>query len=74
MNWKCLISILSTFQGSGILLADTLSRIKRVHPDMKPDPEKEGYEFGYLCFEELPPAEVFIVEEMVMKEVKLQPE
>ena len=41
---------------------------------MKPDPEKEGYEFGYSCFEELPPAEVFNVEEMVMKEVKLQPD
>ena len=54
-------------------LADTLSRIIRVDSDMKPDPEKEGYEFGYSCFEELPPAEVFNVEEMVMKEVKLQP-
>ena len=41
---------------------------------MKPDPEKEGYEFGYSCFEELPPAEVFNVEEMVTKEVKLQPD
>ena len=55
-------------------LADTLSRIIRVDPDMKPDPEKEGYEFGYSCFKELPPAEVFNVEEMVMKEVKLQPD
>ena len=52
-------------------LADTLSRIIKVDPDMKPDPEKERYEFGYSCFEELPPAEVFNVEEMVMKEVKL---
>ena len=41
---------------------------------MKPDPEKEGYEFGYSCFEELPLAEVFNVEEMVKKEVKLQPD
>ena len=57
---------------SGIwnILADTLSRIIKVDPDMKPDPEKEGYE-GYSCFEELPPAEVFNVEEMVTKEVKL---
>ena len=52
-------------------LADTLSRIIRVDPDMKPDPEKEGYKFGYSCFKELSPAEVFSVEEMVMKEVKL---
>ena len=41
---------------------------------MKPDPEKEGYEFGYFCFKELPPAEVFKVEEMVTKEMKLQPD
>ena len=51
-------------------LADTLSRIIRVDPDMKPDPEKEGYEFGYSCFKELLPEEVFSVEEMVTKEVK----
>ena len=53
-------------------LADNLSRTVRVDPDMKPDPEKEGYEFGYSCFEELLPAEVFNIEETVMKEVKLQ--
>ena len=52
-------------------LADTLSRIIRVDADMKLDPEKEGYEFGYSCFEELSPAEVFNLEEMVTKEVKL---
>ena len=43
----------------------------RLDPDMKPVPEKEGYEFGYSCFEELPPAEVFNVDEVVTKEVKL---
>ena len=55
-------------------LADTLSRIVTVDPDMKPDHEKEGYEFGYSCFEELLPAEVFNIEETVMKEVRLQPD
>ena len=55
-------------------LADTLSRIVRVDPSIKSDPEKEGYEFGYSYFEELPPAEVFNVEETVMKEVKLWPD
>ena len=52
-------------------LADTLMRIVRVDPDMKPVPEKEGYEFGYSSFEELPPAEVFNVDEAVTKQVKL---
>ena len=46
-------------------LADTLMRIVRVDPDMKPVPEKEG--FGYSCFEKLPPAEVFNVDEAVNK-------
>ena len=52
-------------------LADTLMRIVRIDPDMEPVPEKEGYEFGYSCFEELLPAEVFNVDEAVTKEVKL---
>ena len=52
-------------------LADTLSRIVKIDPDMKPDTKKEGYEFGYSCFEELPPAEVTKIEEQIMKDVKL---
>ena len=41
---------------------------------MKSDTKKEGYEFGYSCFEELPPAEVTNIEEQIMKDVKLQPD
>ena len=52
-------------------LADTLSRIVKMDPDVQPEPEKERYEFSYSCFEELPPAEVFEVEEKIMKDVKL---
>ena len=36
-------------------LADTLSRIVKVDPDIQSEPKQEGYEFGYSCFEELPP-------------------
>ena len=36
-------------------LADTLSRIVKVDPDIQTEPKQEGYEFGYSCFEELPP-------------------
>ena len=50
-------------------LADTLSRIVKVDPDIQSEPEQEGYEFGYSCFEELPP-----VEEKVAKDVNLQPD
>ena len=55
-------------------LADTLSRIVKVDPDIQSEPEQEGYEFGYSCFEELPPVEVFKVEEKVVKDVNLQPD
>ena len=55
-------------------LADTLSRIIKVDPDVQPECEKEGYEFIYSCFEELLPAEVFEVEEKIVKDVKLQPD
>ena len=55
-------------------LADTLSRIVKVDPDIQSEPEQEGYEFRYSCFEELPPVEVFAVEEKVMKDVSLRPD
>ena len=55
-------------------LADTLSRIIKMDPDVQPECEKEGYEFGYSCFKELPPAEVFKVEEKIAKGVKLWPD
>ena len=55
-------------------MADTLSRIVKVDPDIQSEPEQEGYEFGYSCFEELPPLEVFAVEEKVAKDMNLQPD
>ena len=55
-------------------LADTLSRIVKVDPDIQSEPEQEGHEFGYSCFEELLPVEVFAVEEKVAKDVNLQPD
>ena len=55
-------------------LADALSRIVKVDPDIQSEPEQEGYEFGYSCFEKLQPIEVFAVEEKVAKDVKLRPD
>ena len=52
-------------------LADMLSRIIKVDPDVQSEREKEGYEFGYSCYEELLPAEVFEVEERIVKDMKL---
>ena len=55
-------------------LADTLSCLVKIDPDMRSEPEKEGYEFGYSCFKELPPAEVFNIKEKIVKDMKLQPD
>ena len=54
-------------------LAETLSRIIKVDPDVQPECEKEGYEFGYSCFKELLPVEVFEMKEKITKDVKLRP-
>ena len=56
------------------MILPKLSRIIKVDPDIQSDEEKEGYEFGYSCFEELPPAEVFEVEEEIIKDVTLRPD
>ena len=42
-------------------------------PEAQPELEKEEYEFGYSCFEEFPPVEVFEVEEKIAKDVNLLP-
>ena len=55
-------------------MAEALSGIVKVDPDIQSEPEQEGYEFGYSCFEELPPVEVFAVEEKVTKDMSLQPD
>ena len=55
-------------------LADTLSRIIKVDPEAQPECEKEGYEFGCSCFKELPPVEVFELEEKIVKDVRLWPD
>ena len=52
-------------------LADILSHLVKIDPDIRSEPEKEGYKFGYSCFEKLPPAEVFNIEEAIVKDVKL---
>ena len=36
--------------------------------DIKPTPEEDGKEFGYFPFEELPPAETLVVEEVIVCE------
>ena len=46
-------------------LADTLSRLIEMDETIKPTPEKDGKEFGYFPFEELPPATTQVIEEVI---------
>ena len=41
-------------KGSNNILADTLSHLIAIDPDMPTTPEEPGYEFGYAIFEEFP--------------------
>ena len=50
------------------VLADTLSRLIEFDESIKLPEEKPGYEFGYTPFEELPPARVTVIEEVIISE------
>ena len=39
-------------------LADTMSRLIEIDPPVQQEPEREGYEFGYYNFDDLPNIEV----------------
>ena len=51
------------------MLADTLSRLIEIDDDIKLPVEQEGHEFGYVPFEQLPPAQVTVTEEVIINEV-----
>ena len=51
------------------VLADTLSRLIELNEDVQLPAEEPGYEFGYTPFEELPPAKVEVIEEVIISEV-----
>ena len=46
-------------------LADTLSRLIEMDEDIKLHPEREGKEFGYFPFEELPPVTMHVIGEVI---------
>ena len=54
--------------GTKNVLSDTLSRLIELDENIKLPEEEPGYEFGYTPFEELPPARVTIVEEVIINE------
>ena len=54
--------------GTKNVLADTLSRLIEFDKSIKLPEEEPGYEFGYNPFEELPPARVTVIEEVIISE------
>ena len=58
-------------QGIKNTLADTLSRLLQIDPDVALPEEPPGTEFGYNFFEELPPAEVG---EIIVEGVEIKPD
>ena len=65
-NWATEISPFRiTFEyikGIKNTLADTMSRLIDIDPQIQPEPEPEGYKFGYYTFDSLPTLEVSNVE------------
>ena len=61
-NWAIEISpFCITFEyikGIKNTLADTMSQMISIDPQVQPEPEPEGYEFGYYTFDPLPTLEV----------------
>ena len=51
------------------VLADTISRIISIDPDVKLEPELEGYQFGQYCFEELNKATSYTINEIITGQV-----
>ena len=52
--------------GTKNVLADTLSRLIELDESIKLLEDETGYELGYTRFEELPPARVTIIEEVII--------
>ena len=54
--------------GTKNVLADTLSRLIEFNESIKLPEEEPGYKFGYTPFEELLPARVTVIEEVIISE------
>ena len=65
-NWVIEISPFRiTFEhikGVKSILADTMSRLIEIDPQVQQEPEPEGYKFGYYTFDDLPNIEVTDIE------------
>ena len=60
-----MLNIIVHIKDKSNVLADTLSRLISIDPDVKLEPEPEGHEFRQYCFEELPKASSYTVNEII---------
>ena len=71
-NWAVELGFLNInfkfIAGTKNILADMLSRLIELDKSIKLPEEEPGYEFGYTPFEELPPAGVTVIEEVIISE------
>ena len=58
-----------SIQGTKNVLADTLLRLIEIDDDIKLPAEQEGHQFGYVPFEQLPPAQVTVTEKVIINKV-----
>ena len=56
-------------KGKSNVLANMLSRLISINQDVKLEPELEGYGFGQYCFEELPTASSYTINEIITGQV-----
>ena len=76
-NWAIEISPFQiTFEyikGIKNTLADTMSHLIEIDPQIQSEPEPEGYEFGYYTFDQLPALEVHDIQTSSQDEFKQRP-
>ena len=72
-NWAIQLEVyrikFEHIKGKSNVLADTLSRLISIDQDVKLEPELEGYESRQYCFEELPKASSYTVNEIITSQV-----
>ena len=69
MNWNSQNINFEFIAGVQNVLVHTLSRLIEMNEDVKLPAEEPGYKFGYTPFEELPPAKVAVVKEVIISKV-----
>ena len=62
MKYHLFVLLFKYIKGIKNTLADTMSQLININPQVQQDSEPEGYEFGYYTFDTLPTLEVSNIE------------